>query len=247
LLDREIGRDSVGVVYRARHALLRRPTALRLLRPDRVAVDHLDRVERAVREMSLLTHASAVAVFDFGYSPDGAFYYAMELIDGIDLAALAAQHGAQPPGRVIAILVQLCGALHEAEVRGVVDRRLEARHVLLCERGGVPDVAKVIELGLGDGRASPRDDVRAIAAIGEVLLGGDVPASPLGELLAGCASDGPTDPPALARALTALRVPDGWDAAAARAWWRAHRVVVDDADTAGPSATITVDLDARGR
>jgi len=147
-LDGKIGEGGNGAVYRARHALLRRPTALKMVLPDRLDGDTLDRFEREVQHMSQLTHANTVAVYDYGRSSDGVFYYVMEYLDGIDLENLVARFGAQPADRVVPILLQVCGALAEAHRRGIVHRDIKPANIILSERGDVPDVAKVVDFGL---------------------------------------------------------------------------------------------------
>jgi len=148
LLREKIGEGGMGVVYRATHALLRRDTALKLLLPTRIGPENLARFEREVKITACLTHPNTVAVYDYGRTPDGVFYYAMEHLDGGDLELLVDYAGPLEPGRAIWILEQICRALAEAHALGLIHRDIKPGNLLICERGREPDVAKVVDFGL---------------------------------------------------------------------------------------------------
>ena len=147
-LDEQIGAGGMGVVYRAHHAMLQRPTAVKLLDVEKTTTETIARFEREVRLTSQLNHPNTIAVYDYGRTPEGIFYYAMELLDGVTLEELVDRFGPQPEGRVIHILRQVCGSLAEAHGIGLIHRDVKPANVILNRRGGVPDVVKLLDFGL---------------------------------------------------------------------------------------------------
>jgi serine/threonine-protein kinase len=145
----KLGEGGMGEVYRARHALLHRPTAVKMLRDD-----HIDsptaskRFEREVRAVSELTHPNTISIYDFGKTDAGHFYYAMEFLDGMDLQGLVERHGPVPASRAAFILEQLLGSLGEAHWRGILHRDVKPSNVFLTVRGRQFDFAKVLDFGL---------------------------------------------------------------------------------------------------
>jgi serine/threonine-protein kinase len=149
VLRQQLGSGGMGEVYYAEHLLLRRPAAIKLIRPERAGdPKNLLRFEREVQATATLTHPNTVQVFDHGRAEDGTFYYVMEYLPGLTLEQLVKEHGPLPPARAVHFLRQISAALREAHAVGLIHRDIKPGNVMICERGGVPDVAKLLDFGL---------------------------------------------------------------------------------------------------
>ena len=150
-LERRLDHGGMGEVWLARHRLLPRAAAVKFLKlsveagpdPQRNA-----RFEREARAIALLQSPHTIQIYDFGLSEDGELYFAMELLDGLDLAAFIADHGRQNEARVASILAQICLSLMEAHAQGLIHRDLSPRNVMLCRLGAEVDHVKVLDFGL---------------------------------------------------------------------------------------------------
>jgi serine/threonine-protein kinase len=148
-LTRRLGAGAMGEVYLAEHTLLRRPCAVKLIRPAGADGERQTaRFEREVRATAALTHPNTVEVYDYGRAEDGTFYYAMEYLPGLTLDELVQRHGPLPAARAVHLLRQACGALREAHAAGLIHRDIKPANVMVCTRGGVHDMIKVVDFGL---------------------------------------------------------------------------------------------------
>ncbi len=147
-LQEVIGKGGMGVVYRAQHALLQRPTAIKLLRPEAINDASMARFEREAQLASELTHPNTVDIFDFGRTPQGSFYCVMEYLQGRTLEDLVSTEGPLPANRVVNFLSQIAGSLQEAHQHGIVHRDIKPSNIMLCQQGGIPDFVKVLDFGL---------------------------------------------------------------------------------------------------
>jgi serine/threonine-protein kinase len=147
-IEAKIGEGGMGVVYRAHHGMMRRPTAIKLLRPEKAIAANLKRFEREVQLTARLTHPHTITIFDYGRTPEGVFYYAMELLDGASLERVVAVGGRLPPARAIHVLYEVAGALVEAHEVGLIHRDIKPANIILCRQGGLYDFPKVVDFGL---------------------------------------------------------------------------------------------------
>jgi serine/threonine-protein kinase len=154
---RQIGAGGMGEVYLAEHQLLKRPCALKLIRPENVADPKaLERFEREVRITATLSHPNTVEIYDYGRAEDGTYYYVMEYLPGLSLAELVERHGPLPPGRAVYLLRQVCLALREAHAAGLIHRDIKPSNIFSARRGGMDDVAKLLDFGLARAAAPAR-------------------------------------------------------------------------------------------
>jgi tetratricopeptide (TPR) repeat protein len=173
-LVHKIGGGGMGEIWAARHRLLARPAAVKLIRSDRVGGDAdrareaRARFEREARATAALTSPHTVELYDYGVADDGAFYYVMELLDGVDLEMLVTEHGPMPPARVVHVLREACEALADAHEAGLVHRDIKPANIVLCRRGPRRDFVSVVDFGL----VGLRDEEQADKLTREGTVGG---------------------------------------------------------------------------
>ena len=147
-LEERLGVGGMGEVWRARHRMLARAAAIKLIRPGSVSPDMTRRFEREAQVIAGLRSPHTVDLFDFGIAENGAFYYVMELLEGLDADSLVRRFGPVPPERAIYLLVQACHSLSEAESCGLVHRDIKPANIFLCRYGEDYDFVKVLDFGL---------------------------------------------------------------------------------------------------
>ncbi len=139
----------MGEVYLAEHQLMKRPCAIKMIRPEMAAdAQALARFEREVRATAALSHWNSIDIFDYGHDQEGTFYYVMEYLPGMNLGDIVKQFGPMPASRVIHLLRQTCDALGEAHQVGLIHRDIKPANIFAAERGGHQDVAKLLDFGL---------------------------------------------------------------------------------------------------
>jgi tRNA A-37 threonylcarbamoyl transferase component Bud32 len=166
-LERRLSEGGMATIWLARHALLKRPTAIKILKPHVATDEFVHRFEREVQLASQLLHPNTVEIYDFGRTAEGQPYYVMEYLDGVTLAELVQHAGRVPPGRAIHILRQVAAALREAHAHGLIHRDVKPENVMLCRRGE-DDVVKLLDFGLVKNleHADTRDITKQLKIIG---------------------------------------------------------------------------------
>jgi serine/threonine-protein kinase len=154
-LEQKLGEGGMGEVWRARHRMLARPAAIKLIRPAAggngqvgASSEAVRRFEREAQVIARLRSPHTVELFDFGIAEDGAFYYVMELLEGLDADSLLRRFGPLPSERVIYLLRQICHSLSEAQSCGLVHRDIKPANIFVCHYGEEYDFVKVLDFGI---------------------------------------------------------------------------------------------------
>ena len=150
-LEEKIGEGGMGAIYRAKHAMLRRPTAVKLFLPGKSGAVGLRHFEMEVQHTARLSHPNIITIFDYGHSPDGLFYYAMEYLDGRALHEIIEGDGAMNAGRVVHVLKQVAAALVHAHGEGLIHRDIKPANIMLTlphHHGRVHELVKLLDFGL---------------------------------------------------------------------------------------------------
>ena len=152
-LIEQLGRGGMGEVWRAKHRIVGRQAAVKLIRADVLAqlgnYGMLAKRFRIEAEATARLHSPhTVALYDYGINEDGVFYYVMELLAGVDLQTLVSRYGPLPAGRAVNLLIQVCDSLIEAHARGLIHRDIKPRNILACRLGYNFDFVKVLDFGL---------------------------------------------------------------------------------------------------
>jgi serine/threonine-protein kinase len=165
-LEEQIGTGGMGEVWRAHHRTLARPTALKLIREDKIAGGAgndahrvLQRFEREAKATARLRSPHTIDVYDFGVTEDGHFFYAMEYLEGVDLETLVEEYGPVPPERAVHILLQACDSLADAHEHGLTHRDVKPANLFLSRLGPSNDHVKILDFGLV--QTEPPSDIDA--------------------------------------------------------------------------------------
>ncbi len=171
-LKQMLGSGGMGEVYLAEHEMMKRPCAIKIIRPEKAGNPKvLARFEREVQATAKLSHWNSIDIYDYGRTDDGTFYYVMEFLPGHNLGELVEGHGPLPPARIVHLMLQICDALAEAHEQGLIHRDIKPANIYCAMRGGLYDVAKLLDFGL----AKPTTDSEDVGLTQE----GSITGSPL--------------------------------------------------------------------
>jgi len=175
-----LGRGGMGEVWRARHKMLARPAAIKLIRAEALGLHEGPRAERLLRRFEREAQATAalnsphtIELYDFGVTAEGTFYYVMEILHGLDLETLVRQFGPVPAERAIHLLLQVCDSLADAHHAGLVHRDIKPANIYTCRKGLKHDFVKVLDFGLVTSAWAEEDDL-----VSHLTQEGAVPGTP---------------------------------------------------------------------
>jgi serine/threonine-protein kinase len=168
-LEERIGSGGMGEVWRARHRMLVRPAAVKLIRPENLGASAqeqdslVERFQREAQATASLRSPHTVELYDFGVAEDGTFFYVMELLAGLDLNALVERFGPLPPARVVHLLRQMCDSLADAHANGLLHRDIKPANIFVCRVGQQTDYVKILDFGLVKSVIPHQDDLTLTA------------------------------------------------------------------------------------
>jgi serine/threonine protein kinase len=179
-----LGAGGMGEVWRAEHRLLARSAAIKLIRPeamhDASSVDEVhERFRREAQTLASMRSRHTIAIYDYGVTEIGVFYYVMELLDGLDLESLVLRHGPQPAARVVPLLIQACASLAEAHDAGLLHRDIKPPNLFLCRAADEVDVLKLLDFGIVQTvHDAPPSPGPGPGAVGTAAIAGSVGPTP---------------------------------------------------------------------
>lgn len=159
-LLKQIDEGGVGQIWTAKHQFLSRQTAVKIIKTDQKSADTIRRFDREAQLASQLKHPNTIQIYDYGQTDQGHYYYAMELLEGANLAKLIERGGPFPAGRCIHVLKQVCASLREAHLLGIVHRDVKPQNIMLCQHGDEYDFVKLLDFGLL--KETQREDVESL-------------------------------------------------------------------------------------
>ena len=158
---KKLGEGGMGQVYLAEHVKMGRKSAVKVMNPGMVHdADAISRFNREAANASRINHPNVAAIYDFGETPDGLIYLAMEFIEGESLTSLVEKSGALPPARAANIAKQAADGLQVAHDMGIVHRDLKPDNIMIAKNRDGTDLVKVVDFGIAKaaGRRGPEGD-----------------------------------------------------------------------------------------
>jgi serine/threonine-protein kinase len=171
-LESQLGIGGMGTVYRARHLLIDRPVAVKVLNPRFVEDEAArTRFQREARAAGRLQHTNAVTVTDFGQTPDGYVYIVMELLEGRTLREILAKEAPLDAARSVSIMLQVAAAVAAAHEAGIIHRDLKPANIFIVQRTEVPAIVKVLDFGIAKLAAESleEDDIKSLTQVGAMI------------------------------------------------------------------------------